>query len=76
MNLLDLIKNVPVFQQTKGDFNIFDYLNYERNLDGIKLPYSFGEAVANIKIDNEEIINQSSNEERFNTINYPDKNLE
>ena len=43
-----------------GDFNIFDYLNVGKNLHGIKLPLSFGEAVVNI---NEEMINLSLIEE-------------
>ena len=65
--LLDTIKSVPVLQQTKGEFNIFDYLNYGKSLEGIKLPLSYGEAVANIKIENDEIISLSVQEERYRT---------
>jgi hypothetical protein len=43
-------------------------LNYSKSLDGIKLPLSYGEAVGNIKIENEEMISLSINEERYRTI--------
>jgi hypothetical protein len=43
-----------------GDFNIFEFLDFNKNLDGIKLPLSYGEAVVNIKIENEELINLNS----------------
>jgi len=50
-----------------GDFNIFEFLDVGKSLVGVKIPLSYGEAVVNIKIENEELINLNTNNERFET---------
>lgn len=67
LTMLDTIMSIPLLQPVKGDFNIFEYLDVGKSLDGVKIPLSYGEAVVNIKIENEEIINLNVSNERFET---------
>ncbi|CAD8053133.1 unnamed protein product [Paramecium primaurelia] len=71
-NLVEILKNVPLFQSKRGDFNFNDFLSYSMSIDGIKLSQSYGEIMINqvIEYDEEETveIKPKYKKQNFNTI--------
>ncbi|CAD8171189.1 unnamed protein product [Paramecium pentaurelia] len=53
-NVVETLKNVPLFQSKRGDFNINDFLSYQMSIDGVKLPQSYGEIMINQVIEYDE----------------------
>ncbi|CAD8180500.1 unnamed protein product [Paramecium pentaurelia] len=71
-NAIETLKKVPLFQSTRGEFNINDFLSYSMSIDGIKLPQSYGEIMINQVIEyDEEIIELESKYSKSNS--YPIK---
>ncbi|CAK74126.1 unnamed protein product (macronuclear) [Paramecium tetraurelia] len=71
-NIVETLKNVPMFQSKRGDFNITDFLNYSMSIDGIKLPQSYGEIMINQVVEyDEEAVEQEPKYQKSNS--YPIK---
>ncbi|CAD8077038.1 unnamed protein product [Paramecium primaurelia] len=71
-NAIETLKKIPLFQSTRGEFNINDFLSYSMSIDGIKLPQSYGEIMTNQVIEyDEEIIELESKYSKSNS--YPIK---
>ncbi|CAD8189712.1 unnamed protein product [Paramecium octaurelia] len=71
-NVVETLKNVPMFQSKRGDFNISDFLSYSMSIDGIKLPQSYGEIMINQVVEyDDEALDQEPKYQKSNS--YPIK---
>jgi len=43
--VIDHIEAVPSMQELQNEFNLFEYLNYKKNIAGIKIPLSYGATI-------------------------------
>ncbi|CAD8170875.1 unnamed protein product [Paramecium octaurelia] len=71
-NAIETLKKLPLFQSTRGEFNIYDFLSYSMSIDGIKLPQSYGEIMINQVVEyDEEVVELEPKYQKSNS--YPIK---